>query len=123
MASGRWSGRTAQGRYGALSEQIVGDELHADDIPHDGLYLEGCWFQSRHATTGHHAASLVGKLGVVLVVVLVLVIPVAMMPRLLVAVGCSVFAGSHGMVGHGSRHSPRHGEASPTEEETEQHSR
>jgi hypothetical protein len=56
-------------------------------------------------------------------VALMLVITMALMPRLLVAVGRSLFAHGHKVVGHGCRRRTRHGDASPTEEETKQHSR
>jgi hypothetical protein len=122
MASDRGFGRAAQGGYGALPEQVVGDDLHARGIPLEGLYLKVCRFQGRHATTGHYAASLVGERGGILVVALVLVITMALVPRRLVTVGRGLFAHGHMVVGHGGHRGIRHGQASPTEEEANQHS-
>src|SRR5687767_11735653 len=91
MASGRGSGRAAQGGYGPLPEQVVGDDLHARGVLLERLYLKVCRFQGRYATTGHHTASLVGERGGILVVARVLVITMTLVPWLLVAVGRSLF--------------------------------
>jgi len=56
------------------------------------------------------------------VVALVLVITMALMPRLLVAVGRSLFAHRHNMVGYGGHRGIRHGQTSPTEEKANEHS-
>ncbi|WP_157618915.1 hypothetical protein [Skermanella stibiiresistens] len=55
--------------------------------------------------------------------VLVLVIAMARLPRLLVTVGRSLFAQGNAVVEHVGHRGLRHGQTSPTEEEAEQHSR
>ncbi|QQP89526.1 hypothetical protein JL101_027605 [Skermanella rosea] len=59
----------------------------------------------------------------VFLVALVLMIIVALVPRLLVAVGRRLFAHRHIVVGHVGHRGIRHGHASPAKEETEQYSR